>query len=845
MLHLPLFRCLWWIALCLPWLLALPAAVAQCGLAWSNGDGVPGTNGAVSATVLWDPDGAGPAAPLLVVGGNFTLAGNQLVSGLATYDPGTGVWGRLGTSGPTLVMSLAVLANGDLCAGGTGGVWRWNGAAWVSLGAIFGINPIVNALTVLPNGELIAGGQFAYADGQFVQSLARWNGTNWSGVGTSGVNGTVNALATMANGDLVVGGNFSAVGGTFVNRIALWNGSSWSSMNGGMGDTVTSLLRLANGDLIAGGHFTSAGNTNARYAARWNGSVWSTLGSGPQFQVFGFAEGQNGNLLAAGEFWNVGGNGASPVAEWNGASWTGFGSGFGDIGARSLAFLPGGDLVAAGQLLHIGQASYIARWNGSVWSPLSTGMNAPVQAFAALPNGEVVAGGDFEGAGGVVATKIARWTGAAWAALGTGMRGSVIPGQPTRVYALVTLPNGDLVAGGQFATAGGVIANCIARWNGTTWSPLGTGLSGPWPVVYALAVLPNGDLLAGGQFLAAGGTAANNLARWDGTSWSAFGGGTSSTLPLTPGQVEALLVEPDGSVIVCGGFNTVGNTPANHIARWDGVAWSALGSGTDMALYALARLPNGHLVAGGAMNTVGGANIFRIARWDGSVWSSLGQGVSGTVRALQVLPNGDLIVGGDQPAQRFDGTTWTSLGLGFSTVYNQPAVNALLLRPNGELWVGGSFLTAGGAVSAHLARLATSCPAMAAMTGAGCTGTAGPNVLTSLDLPWIGSTARALASGLPTNAVAFEMLGFAAAATPLNSILPQGGVGCSLLVSPVATVLHVPTGSSLAVQLSIPGSTALAGVVLRQQVLAMAFSSGGSLTEFTSTNVLELTIGSF
>jgi hypothetical protein len=125
------------------------------------------------------------------------------------------------------------------------------------------------------------------------------------------------------------------------------------------------------------------GNTNARYAARWNGSVWSTLGSGPQFQVFGFAEGQNGNLLAAGEFWNVGGNGASPVAEWNGASWTGFGSGFGDIGARCLALLPGGDLVAAGQLLHIGQASHIARWNGSVWSPLSTGMNAPVQAFAA------------------------------------------------------------------------------------------------------------------------------------------------------------------------------------------------------------------------------------------------------------------------------------------------------------------------------------------------------------------------------------------------------------------------------------------------------------------------------
>ena len=42
-----------------------------------------------------------------------------------------------------------------------------------------------------------------------------------------------------------------------------------------------------------------------------------------------------------------------------------------------------------------------------------------------------------------------------------------IPGTSNSVRAMTTLPNGDLVAGGTFSTAGGVVANRIARWDGT------------------------------------------------------------------------------------------------------------------------------------------------------------------------------------------------------------------------------------------------------------------------------------------------------------------------------------------------------------------------------------------
>ncbi|MBI5853530.1 MAG: hypothetical protein HZB39_21180, partial [Planctomycetes bacterium] len=78
------------------------------------------------------------------------------------------------------------------------------------------------------------------------------------------------------------------------------------------------------------------------------------------------------------------------------------------------------------------------------------------------------------------------------------------------VYALARLPNGDLIAGGAFGTAGGVIASCIALWNGSTWSPLGTGTDNS---VYALAALPNGDFVAGGVFTIVDGKPALYFAR--------------------------------------------------------------------------------------------------------------------------------------------------------------------------------------------------------------------------------------------------------------------------------------------------------------------------------------------
>ncbi|MFH0983158.1 MAG: hypothetical protein V2A79_16685 [Planctomycetota bacterium] len=73
-----------------------------------------------------------------------------------------------------------------------------------------------------------------------------------------------------------------------------------------------------------------------------------------------------------------------------------------------------------------------------------------------------------------------------------------------------------LYAGGAFTAAGGVLANRIAKWNGTQWSALGSGLTGgSSPYVSALAVFDDGTgpaLYAGGEFTTAGGVPANRIA---------------------------------------------------------------------------------------------------------------------------------------------------------------------------------------------------------------------------------------------------------------------------------------------------------------------------------------------
>ncbi|MBI1939423.1 MAG: T9SS type A sorting domain-containing protein [Ignavibacteriales bacterium] len=335
--------------------------------------------------------------------------------------------------------------------------------------------------------NLYAGGYFITAgNNQTVNHIAKWNGFSWSPLigtnGAVGVNGNVYAIAVNGN-KVYVGGQFTSAGGVTANSIAVWDGVSWSSLtstNGVNGVSssvnpqVLSLAILGN-ELYVGGLFTSAGGITANNIARWNGSNWSAVGNGFDNAVSSLTV--IGTDIYAGGFFEQSGNVlVNKIAKWNGTNWLSLNNGVDD----------------------------------NVWTLINL---AWVHALATDGN-QIYAGGMFDIAGGLWASNIAKWNGSSWSASGMGSGGV-----NSSVRALAVM-EGNLYAGGDFTTTNpgnpsvSVSANRIAKWDGSNWSALGSGMFGNSGCSVAALAEIGGDLYAAGTFYSAGGVYANNIAKY-------------------------------------------------------------------------------------------------------------------------------------------------------------------------------------------------------------------------------------------------------------------------------------------------------------------------------------------
>ena len=324
-------------------------------------------------------------------------------------------------------------------------------------------------------------------------------------------------------------------------------------------------------------------------------------------------------------------------------------------------------------------ANNVAHWDGTLWRNLGSGVNGQVRALALAPDGTLYAGGQFNSAGGFAATNIARWNGTRWSPMGRGI--PAIDRPP--VLSLAVGVDGMVYAGGYFSAAGAVSANSIARWDGQTWSPMGAGfLNGNQGSVATVATIGvNGHrIYAGGLFSVSGANQPIAIAQWDGSNWLPIPGAPQSNRNAP--YVSSMLFQ--GAKMYIGGiFTSVGNTPAPGVARWDGQTWSALGSGLDGNVNALAMVGD-RLFAGGTFQTVGGNKIPALAEWDGVNWSALGHGLGGNlpfVNALGVAGNELLVVGGFTTAggQPVSGSAeWTLTNLPPAVAITTPAQCALI-----------------------------------------------------------------------------------------------------------------------------------------------------------------------
>lgn len=186
------------------------SAHAQCTAAWDRTIGNPGigvSNGYVGAIHAYN-DGTGEA---LYLGGSApNLAGNYIarwnqstnaflpvgaplnpgftnafITSMTTFDPGTG---------PELIVGGFYVTVGGVP--GTRSLARWNGTRWAGLGQDFdptqATAPSVWALAAGNIGQgnrLYVGGTFPSAGSVVSPGIAAWDGTSWSGLGSTGPTG--------------------------------------------------------------------------------------------------------------------------------------------------------------------------------------------------------------------------------------------------------------------------------------------------------------------------------------------------------------------------------------------------------------------------------------------------------------------------------------------------------------------------------------------------------------------------------------------------------------------------------------------------------------------------------
>ncbi|MDP1579306.1 MAG: Calx-beta domain-containing protein [Candidatus Didemnitutus sp.] len=300
---------------------------------------------------------------------------------------------------------------------------------------------------------------------------------------------------------------------------------------------------------------------------------------------------------------------------------------------------------------------------------------------------------------------------------------------------LLPLPDGSIVLGGffsqvqdaQFAVYNrGGVTRLLA--NGTLDAAFAAGGGAETGAIYDLARQPDGRILAVGSFTDFSGVARNRIVRLlaDGGVDPSFNPGTGAN-----NTVRAVLVLPDGKIIVGGSFTTFNDTPREYLARLnaDGSLDSSFigpnfGGDSGWRVESLALQPDGKLLVGGSFYFSGAnfkAGLCRVettgaldATFSGVVAGAHLDGSTSdirTVRQIVVEPDGRLLIVGNFTA--FNNTprggvarlsATGALDSSFALTTNGE-VNAILRLPDGNVLLGGTFTTVSGVSASRVALL--------------------------------------------------------------------------------------------------------------------------------------------
>ena len=355
--------------------------------------------------------------------------------------------------------------------------------------------------------------------------------------------------------------------------------------------------------------------------------------------------------------------------------------------------------------------------------------NGVVNVVVSQPNGQVLLGGNFttlqpDGASGATTRNyLARVN-----ADGT-LDATFNPNANNQILAMVLQPNGQILVGGNFTTlqpngaASPTTRNHIARLNADgsldpNFNPNATGTY--VAQVFAIALQANGQIIIGGAFNAlqpngaAKATTRNHIARLN-----ADGSLDTKFDPNTIAAVTAIALEPNGQILIGGGFTSLMPNGAttqslrNHFARLnaDGTLDNNFDPSPSGTIDAIAVEEDGRILMGGTFTSLtpdGAAaatlvnNLARVNP-DGTIDTTFAPSPNAPVGAIVLQPNGQILLGGSFiqlfPPGVTTGTNYDhfarlnndgSVDSSFQPSVNG-AINSIALQPDGSVVVGGNF----------------------------------------------------------------------------------------------------------------------------------------------------------
>jgi uncharacterized delta-60 repeat protein len=553
-----------------------------------------------------------------------------------------------------------------------------NGTKDNSFNSGLGFDQYISEIVIQSDGKILVGGAFTSYNGITENYMIRLN-TDGSkdtsfNIG-SGFNGTVLKIVLQTDGKILVGGDFTTFNGTIENRIVRLNadGSKDIGFNSGTGfnSGIKAITLQPDGKILVGGYFTTYNDSIENHLIRLNtdGTKDISFNTGTGFNDENYYINtinvqSDGKILLGGFFYEYNGNYIHNIIRLNSNATfdTSFDTGIGFNEPTDIIYTiftrPDGKILVGGNFSSyngINGHNFIVSLNedGTINNGFvtGTGFDGDVYEILQQNDGKLLLCGFFTSYNGAYGQNyIVRLNDNGIKdtsfTVGTGFNNSV--------WSFAKQVDGKMIVGGQFTSYNGNLENCIIRLNtdGSKDTSFNTGTGFDNTTVNTIVVQPDGKILVGGGFGSYNGIAQFYIIRLniDGSVDSSFNTGAG----FNSGGVNKILLQTDGKILVGGDFTNYNGITENRIIRLNsnGSKDSSFnaGSGFNANVLEIKKQLDGKILVGGVFTSYNGTTENYLIRLntDGSKDTSFntGTGFDEPIYTIELQNDGKILVGG-------------------------------------------------------------------------------------------------------------------------------------------------------------------------------------------------------